>query len=562
LKLLGHKTLLDALRAAGDAGAALTWLQWDDPEQVLPVATRVTYAQLWERCLRTATELRQRGVKPGSHVLTLLPNGLEFIATFFALQVLGAVPVPLPYPAPFDDPDTLLWNIERILERTHGGLMVLSPPLAERWADEPRLAGLACFPPTPGTAEVLAEQERHEPTPDDLAFVQFTSGSTGHPKGVKLSHRQLLANCAAIGMGVNYVPGEVGVIWLPLCHDMGLIGGLFSTMCHQLDLVLMSPFDFVVDPLRWLWALSEYKAAITCAPNFGYALCVRARRTSQDATTFNLSPVRVAMCGAEPVNAEMLGKFVERYGAQGFKGNALFPVYGLAEASLAVTFPAPGTDVSVDHVDRNALSDARRAIPTPAGMPWTAAITGLGRAVAGHSVRIMDDHGKLRADREVGEIVVKGPSLTSGYLRDAEATHAILKEGWLHTGDLGYLVDGQLHVCGRKKDVIIFRGRKYYPQDLERAAQDVDGVRKGNVVAFGEMDPAGGVERVTLVAETRGDDVENANVAHHIKARVQECCGVPVEHVVLLRPGELPKTPSGKVRRNECRVRFGLVKQG
>jgi len=388
-------------------------------------------------------------------------------------------------------------------------------------------------------------------------MVQFTSGSTGHPKGVMLSHANLIANCGAIGMGVRMSPAEVGISWLPLCHDMGLIGALLSCMCHGMSVAIMSPFEFVMEPARWLWAFSHFKGTIGCAPNFGYALMTRPRRGTIDVDKLDLSRWRIAMCGAEPVNVDVLERFADRYRPQGFRNEALFPVYGLAESSLAVTFPPVGTPLHVDHVDRNALSDARRAIVSPAGMPWTVALTGLGGALPGHRVRISDDNGRQRAEREVGEICVRGPSVTRGYLQDPEATAAILEDGWLHTGDLGYLADGHLFVCGRKKDVIIFRGRKYYPQDLERAAMDVEGVRKGNVVAFGDMDPGGGAEQVTLVLESRVDDVTRDTFISTVKARVQECTNVPVAHVVVLAPGELPKTPSGKVRRNQCRTLYG-----
>ncbi|MBI5495907.1 MAG: fatty acyl-AMP ligase [Deltaproteobacteria bacterium] len=555
LRPLPYKTLPDALAAAADAGAALTLLEWDDPDAGTPTSTRrVPYAELMDRARRAATELRAAGVMRGTYVLMVLPNGLDFVITFFAVLLAGGVPVPQPYPAPFDDPDALLWNFERILERTRGGLLVLSEPLMERWAAEPRLGPLARTGAPPARAEPLAEVAVL--APEDVAFVQFTSGSTGHPKGVMLTHHNLLSNCAAIGMGLHMQRGEVGVSWLPLCHDMGLIGAWLATMCHHMDLVLMSPFDFVVDPLRWPWALSQFRGAISTSPNFGYALCVRARRSAVDAATLDLSSWRAALCGAEPVSADTLQRFAERFRGHGFNAHALLPVFGLAEASLAVTFPKPGVPLHVDHVDRNALSDARRAIPSPPGMPWSVGLTALGTHVAGHRVRVVDEHDRPRAEREVGEICVRGPSVTPGYLNDTAATQDLLRGGWMHTGDLGYVVDGQLYVCGRSKDVIIFRGRKYYPQDLERAAQDVEGVRKGNVVAFSDMDPGGGVERVTLVLESRADGEDKAALPGRVRARVSECTGVPVERVVVLSPGELPKTPSGKLRRLECRARF------
>jgi fatty-acyl-CoA synthase len=561
LKPLPAKTLWDALEGAARAQSALTFLEWPDQDQPLPTQQRVTYAELAQRSARAAADLKDHGVTKGTFVLMLLPNGLDFVTTFFACQLLSAIPVPLPYPAPFDDPDQLLWNVDRILERTGGGVLVLSEPLMERWAQEPRLVSMRRFTPPKADGPALPSSAWELPHASALGFVQFTSGSTGHPKGVMLTHHNLLSNTAAIGQGLAMKKGEVGISWLPLCHDMGLIGALFSTMCHGMDLVLMNPFDFVVDPLRWPWAVSHFKGAVATAPNFGYALCVRARRSAVDVSTLDLKSWRIAMCGAEPVNAETLLKFAERFAPQGFRKEALFPVFGLAEASLAVTFPKPGAPVHVDHVDRNALSDARRAIVSPPGMPWTVALTALGDAVAGHRVRVVDDAGNPRADREVGEIVVRGPSVTQGYLKDEEATLAILEDGWLHTGDLGYTVEHQLYVCGRKKDVIIFRGRKYYPQDLERAAQDVDGVRKGNVVAFGEMDPGGGAEQVTIALETRAEGETRQLLLDQVKARVQECTGVPVARVVALEPGLLPKTPSGKLRRSVCREQFGRASQ-
>lgn len=558
LKPFPHVTLLDALDAAARTPHGVTMLEWADSDSGTPLETRRSWAQLQDDARRVASQLRAAGVGPHAHVLMVLPNGLPFVTTFLATLMLGATPVPQPYPAPFDDPDALLWNLERIRERTGPAFLVLHEPLMERWAEEPRLAGfLRMLPPVPAASEPLTPAELPAVTPQHLALIQFTSGSTGHPRGVMLTHHNLLANCAAIAQGLHMHAADVGVSWLPLCHDMGLIGTFLTSMAVGIPLVLMGPFDFVLDPLRWLDAISRHGGTITTGPNFAYALCVRVRRSAVDAGSLRLHTWRAALCGAEPVAADVLERFSQKWAPAGFQPSALLPVYGLAESSLAVSFPVLGEPVKVDHVDRNALSDARRAIPSPAGMPWTVGLVGLGGAVAGHRVRVVDDEGRPRADREVGEICVRGPSVTQGYLHDAEGTAAILRGGWMHTGDLGYVADGHLHVCGRKKDVIIFRGRKYYPQDLERAAQDVDGVRKGNVVAFGEMDPGGGLESVTMVVERRGEDVEDAALVERVKVRVQECNGVPVGRVVVLMPGELPKTPSGKVRRNECRQRYG-----
>ena len=564
---LPFATLLDALDAAAATTAGVTFLEWSHPDKPAPVQTAVTYAGLRARAVQAAAQLAAQGMGPHASVLMVLPNGVDFLVTFLATQMLGAVPVPLPFPAPFDDPDSLLWTMERIRERTGPAFLVLHPALMERWSAQPeKLAGfLLLAPPQPNDTDNDPQRSIRPParagalTPEGLALVQFTSGSTGHPKGVMLTHKNLLANCAAIGQGLRLSPADVGVSWLPLCHDMGLIGAFLSCMCHQVPLVLTSPFEFVLDPLRWLWALSHFGGTISTAPNFGYALCTRARRTEVDVSTLDLSRWRVAMCGAEPVSADTLHAFSAKYAAQGFDPHAIFPVYGLAEASLAVTFPERSSPLHVDTVDRNALSDARRAIVSPPGMPWSVSLVGLGQAVAGHRVRIVDDAGRVRADREVGEICVRGPSVTQGYLHDAEATDAIFSSGWLRTGDLGYTTDGHLYVCGRKKDVIIFRGRKYYPQDLERVAMDVEGVRKGNVVAFGQMDPGGGSEQVTLVLETRSHGPQTQQLEERVRARVQECTGVPVARVVTLAPGELPKTPSGKVRRALCRDRFGLA---
>jgi fatty-acyl-CoA synthase len=370
---------------------------------------------------------------------------------------------------------------------------------------------------------------------------------------VLLSHRNLVNNIHAIGQALRINRSDVVVSWCPLYHDMGLIGVLLFSVYWRLPLVLLSPTAFLARPSRWLRAIDRFKGTLSPAPNFGYAMCVN-RVGAEERAGLDLSSWRFAMNGAEPVNYRTLVDFEKLYAPHGFKMESLYPVYGLAEASLAVTFPRPGAGVRYELVDRQELANGRSVLSSgKAAM----AVVSVGRAVPGHFVAVVDETGAPLPEREVGHVVVLGNSNMEGYFEDPEATGRVLREGWLWTGDLGYFADQNLYVTGRAKDLIIIRGRNIYAEDLERVAERVPGVRPGCAVAFGieALDgESGGTERAVLVAESRARDREERDaLAGLIRQRGSEFCDVELHDVVVAEPGTVPKTSSGKRQRSQCK---------
>jgi acyl-CoA synthetase (AMP-forming)/AMP-acid ligase II len=385
---------------------------------------------------------------------------------------------------------------------------------------------------------------------EDPAFIQYTSGSTGHPKGVLLAHENLVSNIHAIGQASRIGRKDVVVSWLPLYHDMGLIGALLFSIYWRMPLVLMPPTAFLLKPSRWLWAIHRHRGTMSPAPNFGYALCVK-RVRPQEREGLDLSCWRLAMNGAEPVNVRTVVDFQRTFAPHGFQTLAMLPVYGLAESSLAVTFPDPGEPLRFEVVDRAALAAGQAVIARGAG---STAIMSVGRAVPGHEVVVVDERGNPVAEREVGHIVVRGPSVMQGYFRDEAATELVMVDGWLWTGDLGYVSHGELFVTGRAKDLIIVRGKNHYAEDLEAVAERIEGVRAGGVAAFGIYDEGRAQDLVVMVCESRTEK-ESARLAlvEKIATTVQQHCGIHVDEVVLVPPGTIPKTSSGKRQRALCR---------
>jgi acyl-CoA synthetase (AMP-forming)/AMP-acid ligase II len=385
--------------------------------------------------------------------------------------------------------------------------------------------------------------------PDDLALVQFSSGSTGDPRGVMLSHRNLLANVAAVLAVLQPDETDVNCSWLPLYHDMGLIGGLFMPLHCGRPVVLLSPQGFLLDPKRWLWAIHHHRATISTAPNFAYQL-IAGRVDERELAGLDLSCWRLALCGAEPVMPETLAAFARKLAPHGFREEGLLPVYGLAEVALGALFPVPGQPFRRDGVDPAALEAHGRA------EPGGRVLSSVGRPLPGFDVRIADGEGRPLPERHVGEIQLQGPSVMLGYLDDPAATARVLVDGWLRTGDLGYMAEGELFVVGRSKDLILKGGRNYAPQDLEKAAERVEGIRRGCVAAFGVPDPTTGTEAVVVVAETREPASAHAALAGAIKDMVHAAVGLRPDHVTLLPPGAVPKTSSGKLQRSRARERW------
>jgi 1-acyl-sn-glycerol-3-phosphate acyltransferase len=384
---------------------------------------------------------------------------------------------------------------------------------------------------------------------------------------VILTHSNLLANIRAIGEAIEVRPDDAAVSWLPLYHDMGLIGAWLLPLYFGLPLAVLSPLAFLNRPERWLWAVHHHRATLGAGPNFAYELCVR-RIADRDIEGLDLSSWRLALNGAEPVNPETLERFAERFARYGLRREALLPVYGLAEASLAVTIPPLGREPRVDRIERTAFEREGRAVPAAPGArpddPNVAAFVSVGRPVPRHEVRIVDSSGCDAGERVEGALWFRGPSATRGYYRNPEASRALFPEGeplggpqaaagdrWVDSGDCGYQADGEIYVTGRVKDIIIKAGRNLYPHEIEELAGRVAGVRKGCVVAFGVADRPAGTERLVVVAEVREKDREH--IVRGITDEVTSALGLPPDVVELLPPQSIPKTSSGKLRREETR---------
>jgi fatty-acyl-CoA synthase len=400
-----------------------------------------------------------------------------------------------------------------------------------------------------------------EPTmrvsPDAVAFVQFTSGSTSTPKGVALTHRSLGANIAAINgpAGLDVGPHDSGLSWLPLYHDMGLVGMALGSIYAARTTVLLPTQLFVKRPAAWLRAIARHRSTISFAPNFAYDLCVR-RVKERDLEGLDLSCWRIAGCGAEPIHAPTLAAFAEKLAPAGFRASSFLPCYGLAEHVLAAAFPPRDREPRVEVLDAAELTERRLARPIAANEPGahSAAVVSCGAPLPGHQLRIAGEGGREVPERHVGEIRLSGPSVMLGYYNDEALTADAIEDGWLRTGDLGYLADGELFVCGRVKDLIIVNGRKYHPQDLEWGVDDLPGLRPGRVVAFGLSRP-GGPDRVAIVAEPSGR-VPARTVVEAIRRRVGDLCGLYVDEVVLVPGGTIGRTTSGKVQRAATKARY------
>jgi fatty-acyl-CoA synthase len=424
-------------------------------------------------------------------------------------------------------------------------------PFYEAVPGDPPITSLGSVQPGPDNPGAAA-LELPSPDPERLVILQYTSGSTSEPKGVMIPDRVLGANLDALAEAARMdVETDVMVSWLPLYHDMGLVGMLTTSMAFGLGLVQAAPQDFLAHPGNWLEWISTYRGTATAGPNFSWVLAARAVRRMQG---IDLSSLRIALNGAEPIDPDAVETFTAAAAPFGFRPEAVFCAFGMAEVAIAGTFPEPLEGMRCDAVDRVVLEEKRVAEPADPDLDGTRRLPLLGKPVPGLELRIVEPNtGEVLADRQVGELQLRGTSVTPGYYKRPDATAELLRDGWLHTGDLGYLLDGELVLCGRIKDVIIVGGRNVFPEDIERAVGTIDGVRAGNVIAFG-VDGYKGKESVVVVAETRGGD--RAAVERAIHERVLHAVGLPAREVMLVQAGSLPKTSSGKLQRALCKERY------
>jgi fatty-acyl-CoA synthase len=538
-------TLLSRLEAAAAGPATITFLGsaagTDGPAPV-------RWAQLHEDAQGVAAALQARGIGPGDRIAVLGPTSRPLVTTIQATWLAGATLVCLPLPMRLGSIEEFAAQTRARIAHADVTLVVVDPELEPFLDVQPGDPPVVLLPDLRGRA---ADWERPADDPAALAIIQFTSGSTADPKGVMLPQRCLVANIDAIVEGAGLGPGDVGVSWLPLYHDMGLIGLLMTPMTIGFDLGLAPPQDFLAGPGEWMRWMSDMRATVTGGPNFAYALAARAMRRLDG---LDLSSWHMALNGAEPIDPTAVESFLDAGHQHGLDPKAAFCVYGMAEATLAISFPAPGTGMAVDTVDRATLEHERYAAPVSGSADSARRLALLGQPLRGLELRVCDpESGELHGEREVGELELRGTSVTPGYWRRPEVTAANMHDGWLRTGDLGYLVDGEVVVCGRIKDVIIVGGRNVFPEEVERAAASVEGVRAGNVIAFG-TEGRRGKEGIVVVAETKADDPHP--LREQVVAKVCDAVGIPPHEVVLVEPGSLPKTSSGKLQRSLCRTRY------
>jgi 1-acyl-sn-glycerol-3-phosphate acyltransferase len=527
----------------------------------------LTYGDLLRRGREVAAGLAALGIERGGAVALMLPSGLDYFAAFCGILLAGGVPVPLYPPARRS-------QIEEHLRRQAGILRVAEARVLITFSEVLPLAQLlaAQLPDFRKVTTVGAlSATGDEPFPvrlgeEDVAFLQFTSGSTGHPKGVVLTHANLRANLRAIGRGADTNPRDVVVSWLPLYHDMGLIGAWMGSLTYAMPLVLMSPLSFLSRPARWLQAIHRHRGTLSAAPNFAYELCA-AKIADEDLAGLDLSSWRMALNGAEPVSPDAIARFTARFAPYGFNPGAMAPVYGLAENSLAVAFPPLGRPPRIDAVDRETLQKTGRAVPVEGSAPDpsnAARFVSCGLPLPTCEVRVVDDAERELPERQQGRLEFKGPSASAGYFRNPEATEQFVRGEWRDSGDLGYIAEGEIYVTGRIKDVIIRGGRNLYPHELEGAVGDLPGIRKGCVAVFGSADPASGTERLVILAETRvAGEAEREALVGAIQNVAVDLLGAPADEVVLARPNTVLKTSSGKVRRAATREVFesGLLRR-
>ena len=527
---------------------------------------RVTFADLVERAEHIAAGLVGRGLEPGQAAALMLPTGLDYLAAFLGVQMAGGIPVPIYPPARASQLEDHV--------RRHAGILANA-----------RARTLVTFGPALGVSRLLTGQApelgsvvdvaalgrggrlRERPALDasSTAFIQYTSGSTGNPKGVVLSHGDVLASLRAMAAALGATPRDVFVSWLPLYHDMGLIGGWMGSLYYGFPLVLMSPLDFLARPARWFEAIGRYRGTLSGGPSFAYELCVR-RVEPDQIEGLDLSSWRIAFNGAEPVNPDTMDRFTAKFAPYGFADHAMTPVYGLAEATLGVAFTPVGRGPRVETVDADAITRRAQAVPLSGGPPeHVRRFVSCGPPIPGFEVRIVDARGTELRERTEGAIEFRGPSTTAGYFRNPAATRGLFDGEWLRSGDRGYVAGGELHVTGRDKDLIVRAGRNLYPYDLEAAAGEIDGVRKGCVAVFAAADPGAGTERLVVVAETREEDPERRReIVDAITRAAASLVGAGPDEVVLAPPHSVLKTSSGKIRRSAVRELFesGALRRG
>jgi acyl carrier protein len=523
----------------------------------------ITYGQLASGARELAAGLQQRGIKPAEPVAIMLPSGPDYFFSFFGVLMAGGIPVPVYPPARPSQLEDHMRRHVRILENCLASTLITVAE-AKRVAQllKSQVRNLRHIVSVAELTVSGAVPTLPALSGSDIAFLQYTSGSTGNPKGVVLTHANLLANIRAMGKVVEAGPKDVFVSWLPLYHDMGLIGAWLGSMYYAALFVVMSPLSFLSRPERWLWAIHRYRGTLSASPNFGYEYCLR-RLKDEDLQGLDLSSWRAAFNGAEAVSPDSVQQFSERFAAFGFRDKAMMPVYGLAESTVGLAFPPLQRGALIDRIERDTFSRSGHAVPAPTDDQHALRFASSGPPLPGHQVRVVDTAGHELPERQEGRLQFRGPSSTSGYYRNAEKTQDLFQGDWLDSGDLAYIANGEVYITGRIKDIIIRAGRNIYPHELEEAVGLVSGIRTGRVAVFGSKDAVTATERLIVLAETRSEDeAERNKLRAEINTLATDLVGAPPDEVVLAPPGTVLKTSSGKIRRAASRELFEQGKIG
>jgi 1-acyl-sn-glycerol-3-phosphate acyltransferase len=570
-RVVPERTIDDEEAEPLDAATLLETLDWHlrehaDRTQIIYLSDvaeeEISYAKLKAGAAAVAAGLQRLGLEAGQTVAIMLPTSPEYFYTYFGILLAGGIAVPI-------YPPTRMSQIEEHVRR-HAGILAnaqaaILVTVAEAMAVARLLEALVPRLRKVVTADELtkvrSEAVSVSVSADDIAFIQYTSGSTGNPKGVVLTHANLLANIRAIGEAIQVTSRDVFVSWLPLYHDMGLISGWLASLYFGNPLVVMSPISFLARPERWLWAIHRYGGTLTAAPNFAYELCLK-RLDDEQLSGLNLASIRLMANGSESVSPDTIERFTARFSKYGFSPQAMAPVYGLAESTVGLLVPPMGRGALIDRIRREPFVRDRKAIPATPDDPNPQRYVACGRPLPKHEIRIVDETGLEVGERVEGQLEFKGPSATSGYYRNPEQTKHLFHGEWLDTGDRAYIAQGDVYITGRVKDIIIRGGRNIYPHELEETVGALDGVRKGCVAVFGSPDKQSGTERLVVLAETRETDAQARDALHETISRtVVDVLGEPPDEVVLAPPHTVLKTSSGKLRRSASRELYeaGLV---
>ncbi len=548
----GFSTLAEGLDFAAQGG---TGLNFHAPRGALE--RTLSYRELRAEALRTAGRLAAAGIRRGDRVAIVADTTAEFMITFFACQYAGMLPCSMPYPMHIGGKDAYVARIAAMMRAAHARAAIGPAELSDHLTQAAWRAGapivlsheeLATLPEQGGAIAPFRE--------DEVAYIQYSSGSTSDPKGVLITQKAICANTTGIlRHGLKAREDDRAFSWLPLYHDMGLVGFLLSPLMGQSTVDYLATPAFARRPLLWLSLMARNGCTISYAPSFGYELA--ARRAAGKAEELDLSAWRIAGIGGDMVRPEILSAFAEALAPAGFDARAFMPSYGMAEMSLAISFAEAGHGMRIDRIDRARYKLAGHAVPCDSDDPHTArTFVSCGRVMPGHELKVVDREGRELPEREIGHILVRGPSLMAGYYRNPEATAEVMREdGFMDTGDMGYLLDGEIVITGRAKDLILYHGRNIWPQDIEWAAEQVSPLRSGDVCAFA-MDCDDGQERIVVLAHCRlkkPDEMEELRA--RISAAVHRAVGVECE-IVLVPPKSLPFTSSGKLSRARARALY------